>query len=445
MPVFAVNHPELGVPFMDTFLNALPQTIRDTRKQFGLPGACFPLEMAFPGGEPYAGALSFSTSGGPYCGILYVWAYRYTQDRELLRKKVYPFLREVVRFHAAFMEKGADGRYHLPLTVPSEITTLARDAIIDLSLLRPCLELAVEASKLFGVDRKERVKWEDVLAHYPDYPTQNGIIVDGLDIPLNHWSDDTFRLYPLVLGHDERPEVKRLVRNTLTHIAPHILRRKDSEDYAMLGRIGWAQFFYTLGKLYLGDRKDLMPLLNEQIRSQLKPNGLFPHLMMRHGYKQTENRRCRELIAALPENNSAVIMLITEILLQSHNGIIRIFPGIYGRMTTRFGDLRAQGAFLVSAEMVKGRVNFVSIRSEVGGVMRIENPWSGRTAKVFRKGQRPRIIRGDIFSFRLRRNELLHLTAGSEPKLEKAVPWHKTGVKIKRFSDGTMVTLGKPV
>lgn len=37
LPVFATNHPELGIPFMDTFLNALPAVIEETRNPDGYP------------------------------------------------------------------------------------------------------------------------------------------------------------------------------------------------------------------------------------------------------------------------------------------------------------------------------------------------------------------------------------------------------------------------
>ena len=92
LPVFAVNHPELAQPFMDTFLTALPCTIKETEALFQLPGARYPLEMGFMGGEPsFSPAHRLYGAGGLLCGMIYEWAYRYTRDRKLLKEKIYPF------------------------------------------------------------------------------------------------------------------------------------------------------------------------------------------------------------------------------------------------------------------------------------------------------------------------------------------------------------------
>jgi len=55
--------------------------------------------------------------------------------------------------------------------------------------------------------------------------------------------------------------------------------------------------------------------------------------------------------------------------MQSYEGFIRLFPGIDGKVTTCFGNLRTEGAFLVSSEMLKGKVTFASITSEKGGLI----------------------------------------------------------------------------
>ena len=438
LPVFAVNHPELALPFMDTFNNALPRTMAETRERFDLPGACYPLEMCFPGGEAsFGSAYRLTLCGGPFCGIVYVWAYRYTRDVKLLRERIYPFLREVVRFFAAFMEKGDDGRYHLPPTVPAEIFTLSRDSIAELALLKPCLELAIEASRMFGVDAGERGGWEDVLAHYPSYPTKRGIIVDGLDIPLKHPSHHTYRLYPVVLAHESDPGVRDLVRKTLDHIAPHFDIGKDR-----LGPCGWGWFFYTRAKLIYGMKRDILPLLWEEIRRQLKPNGLFIHTSFPQ--EADANPRVREVAAATPENNSCVMMILTEMLLQSHGGVIRLFPGLPGKANARFGDLRAEGVALVSSEMVGGRVRFVGLTAERAGVVTVENPWQRKTVRVVGRDGKGTALRGKLLTFPMKRGESLTLVPqGLRPRACRVSARRPALPKRIEFSDGLVVRLGK--
>jgi len=58
---------------------------------------------------------------------------------------------------------------------------------------------------------------------------------------------------------------------------------------------------------------------------------------------------------------------VTEMLLQSHEGVIRFFPCWPKDQDARFGTLRARGAFLVSAELKNGIVSGVNVTSEKGG------------------------------------------------------------------------------
>jgi hypothetical protein len=53
-------------------------------------------------------------------------------------------------------------------------------------------------------------------------------------------------------------------------------------------------------------------------------------------------------------------------LLQSLDGVIRVFPGVPAGWTAEFASLRAVRAFLVSARMRKGRTEWVRIVSERG-------------------------------------------------------------------------------
>ena len=67
---------------------------------------------------------------------------------------------------------------------------------------------------------------------------------------------------------------------------------------------------------------------------------------------------------------------INEMLVQSHEGSIRVCPSVPADWEVRF-ELAAQGGFLVSAEHAHGAVRFVSIKSRNGGECRLVRPWSG--------------------------------------------------------------------
>jgi alpha-L-fucosidase 2 len=72
-------------------------------------------------------------------------------------------------------------------------------------------------------------------------------------------------------------------------------------------------------------------------------------------------------------------------LIQSHTGIIRVFPAIPAAWANAsFSNLRAQGAFLVSANRVNGKLSEVIVKSEKGGTVRVHNSFA--SGKYLLKG-----------------------------------------------------------
>jgi len=74
------------------------------------------------------------------------------------------------------------------------------------------------------------------------------------------------------------------------------------------------------------------------------------------------------------EGNFAFASGIQEMLIQSHTGIIHLFPAIPADWKdVSFSTLRTVGAFLVSAEQKDGKVEKIEIISEMGGVCKLKN------------------------------------------------------------------------
>jgi alpha-L-fucosidase 2 len=84
------------------------------------------------------------------------------------------------------------------------------------------------------------------------------------------------------------------------------------------------------------------------------------------------------------EGNFAAAAGLQEMLLQSYSGTLRVFPAVPDTWKdASFETLRAEGAFLVSAERKDGLVQRVEIVSEKGASARLENPFgdAGFTAQ----------------------------------------------------------------
>jgi hypothetical protein len=135
------------------------------------------------------------------------------------------------------------------------------------------------------------------------------------------------------------------------------------------------------------------------MREQLEACG-FPNLMIFTGGGGIEN--C-----------SGVPATINEMLVQSHQGVLRVFPVWPRDRAASFGRLRTPGAFLVSADFREGQVGRVVIESERGGRCRLVNPWPGRKVVLRMKGLPEELLVGERFEWGMRAWERADLEAAA--------------------------------
>jgi alpha-L-fucosidase 2 len=78
------------------------------------------------------------------------------------------------------------------------------------------------------------------------------------------------------------------------------------------------------------------------------------------------------------EGNFAAATALQEMMLQSHGNKIEVFPAIPDAWKeASFTNLRAEGAFLISAVRSEGLTQWIEIFSEAGGQCRIKDPFLG--------------------------------------------------------------------
>ena len=162
--------------------------------------------------------------------------------------------------------------------------------------------------------------------------------------------------------------------------------------------IGWDPAPIVLARLGLG--RELNNLLSEWGDvSPLFPNGFCadgpsassgpdaPLSLRTHQVNDldTEGRTFRR--AGEPfrhmgmERTSTLACAMNEMLLQSHDGIIRVAPAVAPDQNARF-TLHAVGGVVVSSEIENGAVLWIHLNCRVAGPCRAVNPWS--EAFVFR-------------------------------------------------------------
>ena len=269
------------------------------------------------------------------------WQYRYLMDDELLRDNLFPLLRRSINLYL-HMLKEEDGRLHLSPTYSPE-TGNFEDCNFDLALLKWGCETLLWSCERLGIEDPLIPRWKDVLARLVDYPTDEyGFrLGSNASAPTGHrHGSHLLMIYPLYLVNIDQPDTQQVLNASVERF----YATKGLPAMVMTHAVPLAT---AIGR---GD------LALEGLRKQaadLFPNGMW------------HTPPCIE--ASLSIANGIQTMLI-----QSWGNTIRVFPAVPDEWKdAAFHNLRAEGAFTVSAVRRNGQTRFVRIRSLVGGPCRL--------------------------------------------------------------------------
>lgn len=303
----------------------------DIHNRTGVPGATGGGSSAEVGSLPWA------------CHNLFLH-YRMTMDDGFLREDFYPLLRRAINYYIHFLEKGDDGKLHLPPTLSPEYGT-APDCNYDLALLRWGCETLLWSAERLKINDPLIPKWNEILRDLTDYPVdENGYMV-GRGVPFKsshrHYSH-LFMVYPLHIVNTADPAIADLTDKSVRHW--HSLK-KGLQGYSFSGG---ASLYATLKR-----GNDAYEML-EGLKKYIKPNTLY-----RESWPVMET----------PLSGAASIH---DMILQSWNGVIDVFAAVPDQWADIvFHDLRAQGAFLVSAERKGGKTQWIRVRSLAGEPLKL--------------------------------------------------------------------------
>ena len=102
--VESTNHPELAGPYWRLIKDALPGFRANAKKLFDARGIYLPHNWGHDGYEVSFLYWRYQFYHTAWEGTMQYWRYLYSLDKELLRKEIYPFIKEAVLFYQDFME-----------------------------------------------------------------------------------------------------------------------------------------------------------------------------------------------------------------------------------------------------------------------------------------------------------------------------------------------------
>ncbi|WP_238402858.1 glycosyl hydrolase family 95 catalytic domain-containing protein [Paenibacillus mesophilus] len=355
-PVYAANRLDIGESLVRALEMNREQLIRNVPEPYRHDSAGLGRSCSYDLNSPVDNEIGNLTW---VCHNL--WRqYRHSMDDGLLQRLLAPVLRRSVNYYLHLLEEGEDGRLHLPPTISPEygsfMKTVVRDCHYDMALLRWGCETLLAIDERLKTDDPLRGKWRETLERLAPLPVDETGFMIGRDTPLayghRHFSH-LMAVFPLHLIGGDREEERELIGKSLRH---WIGKEGDLRGFSMTGAasiaaaLGW-------GDVSLGFLQSLLPML--------KPNTM---------YKEA---------GPVMETPLAGAEALHDMLLQSWGGTIRIFPAVpESWKEAAFHDLRAEGAFLVSALRRDGVTQFVRVRSLAGEPCRINPGWSAGQLRV---------------------------------------------------------------
>lgn len=295
--------------------------------------------------------------------------------------KFYPFVADAAAFWVDCL-KFENGRYVLYDHSVHEGSGPNVNGTAALGLIRMTFKLALDMGELLGVDGDLRDTRQHILDHLSEYPTwnipdmgrrkYNGEMVFRLAEEGKDWHGNNTlgiqHIFPAgQIGLESDPELLGMSRDMIKVMARWNDFNGTNSFYPAAVRVGY-------------DSREILRNL-EAWAKQKTANG------MKHG------RNAHGLESCTPS-----IVTINMMLCTGHQDVLRVFHAWPRELDAAFGNLRVEGAFLVSSRLRGGAIPHVAITSEQGRSCTVQNPWPDRSVTITRGDGRIETASGPRFT-----------------------------------------------
>ena len=208
----------------------------------------------------------------------------------------------------------------------------------------------IELNQRYGLGDPQLPRWQETLANLAPYPVDETGLRIGADMAFTkshrHWSH-ILMVHPLHIM-DANDSANRDLLYKSIH---HWLTVDGSR-----GVFGWSRAAAASLYAALGDGDNALASIHQHMadRRFVRPNTMY--------------------IEGSPVIECSIVLArsLQDMLLQSHNNLIRVFPAIPTAWSSAvFHNLRAEGAFLVSANAQAGQTQWIRIKSLAGEPCRV--------------------------------------------------------------------------
>ncbi|MDB4582022.1 glycoside hydrolase N-terminal domain-containing protein [Draconibacterium sp.] len=419
---FSSNHLEKNLPYVEMieFISGVAK--KWAEEYYGMRGAYYP-HSAYPVDmtmNPYP----VPTWGWEICETPWSvqgvwWQYLYSGDKDFLKSRVFPLIKDATLFIVDYMTRPEahgpqwnDNNYHVFPTVPPELYGLRpgfkfnSDCLVDLTLIKFLFKSYLSSVEILGYKKNEKAtiaKVNEILNNYPDYPIEKSNEYGKVFVSVVGESTETVYNVPNSLmtvfpgedhGLHSDEETLRILKNTRNNT------QIEGGNELVFQHLQAAR----IGMLDIGAFK-------REINYNLLSNGTtsLNVLQINGRYSDHTNSYFMANMGIWFEN-FALPAVINECMLQSYNGIVRLFPNWPDNKSAEFKTLRAVGGFLVSSSMIDGKIRKITVKSENDNQLKLYNPWGSESkVKVIRTNGAAKNIGGDVVKIDMKKGEVITL------------------------------------
>jgi hypothetical protein len=383
--VFSSNHADLAEPYNRMVLAQLPWQ-KNRTAEAGYEGVSyqrsfspFTVIAASPALVPVATVKDYTKlpsdqkSNATFSFLPVIQYWEYTQDKAFLSSQLYPALRELDAFWRDFAVHDASEEHWIFEHTSAHEGGDDVDPNLDLGFAHRIEKELIETSQILHVDADLRPVWKsfsEQLAPYPQGAVDGKPVyfeaarVKGDSSPSRLFipGDQPINLEGLVfpgenLAIGEAPTQLEVARNSLEEMQSWgVTKGGNSHNgfckiFAIAARVGWPA-------------DDLIAKFTAAIQYDWRPSNVTDF----QGGGGIET--------------AGSIEAIDSMLLQHEGGVLRVFPDWPMDRDASFRTLRAKGAFLVSSELLEGKVRYIDFVSGAGGPLVIASPWGSQGVRL---------------------------------------------------------------
>ena len=405
--IFASNHPEL----FDGYMTPVNEMREEATKFAGFFGCkCYAFTVSFgpkaldvysqPDCKEHGVLFLGQKSHAAYACVIPLMHWFSTYDKEYALENYYDFVLNTAAFWEDYLVK-KNGRYIIKNDAAHEIPYYrgekfryithkgqieAVNAINSLGLVKLLFNGIYDMAKELGLNGEKYPIWEDIIENLSDFPTfiKKGKKCFRYSKRGIRWRNDNTvglqHIYPASqIGFESGEKLLKIAKNTY-FINDRRLDDNGSNSYLPAGaRIGVDPHFLIEG-------------IHQNIREFAFPNRMFRH----HG--------------GGIEHLTTIPATINEMLLQGHEGIIRLFPCWDKKSPASFENLRADGAFLVSAELKNKKISSIKIKSLKGRICNVDFAYVKSVKRESDGEEVPFTRNGNVISFETQADEVYLLS-----------------------------------